>query len=148
VWRGRHPQALQIFDRTRALTPGRHVITVLVDNAKLPPVGPAHAVDERTQSNWNGIIGRIELRATDPVWIEDVQVYPDAARKQARVRVLVGNITSQPAKGKLTVSCRSYNVATPADFAAASVEAQAPDARTRVEFIYQPGETCCFGSGA
>jgi len=133
--------ALQIFDLTRALTPGRHVITVLVDNAKLPPVGPAHAVDERTQSNWNGIIGRMELRATDPVWIEDAQVYPDAARKQARVRVMVGNVTGQPAKGKLTVSCRSYNVASPADFAAASVEVQAPDARTMIEFIYQPGET-------
>ena len=83
----------------------------------------------------------MELRATDPVWIEDVQVYPDAARKQARVRVVVGNITGQPATGKLTVNCRSYNVATPADFAAQSVEVQAPDARNVVEFIYQPGET-------
>ncbi len=34
-------------------------ISVLVDHAKLPPVGPAHAVDERTQSNWNGVIGRM-----------------------------------------------------------------------------------------
>ena len=133
--------AFQIFDLTRALTPGRHVITVVVDNAKLPPVGPAHAVDERTQSNWNGIIGRIELRATDPVWIEDVQVYPDAAKKQARVRVVVGKITGQPVKGKLAVNCRSSNVAAPTDFAAHSVEVKAPDARTVVEFTYQPGET-------
>ena len=95
--------APQVFDLTHALTPGRHTITVLVDNAKLPPVGPSHAVDERTQSNWNGIIGRIELRATDPVWLEDVQVYPDAAGKQARVRVVVGNITGQPAAGQ---TCR------------------------------------------
>ena len=91
--------APQVFDLTRALTPGRHTITVLVDNAKLPPVGPSHAVDERTQSNWNGIVGKMELRATDPVWLEDVQVYPDAAGKQARVRVVVGNITGQPADG-------------------------------------------------
>ncbi len=70
-----------------------------------------------------------------------MQVYPDAARKQARVRVVVGNITGQPATGKLAVNCRSYNVATPADFAAQSVEVQAPDARNVVEFIYQPGET-------
>ena len=82
-------------------------MTVLVDNAKLPPVGPAHAVDERTQSNWNGIIGKMELRATDPVWLEDVQVYPDVAAKQASVRVVVGNITGQPAAGQLTVSCES-----------------------------------------
>ena len=133
--------APQVFDFTRALTPGHHTITVLVDNAKLPPVGPAHAVDERTQSNWNGIVGKIELRATDPVWIEDVQVYPDAARKQARVRVVVGNVTGQPAAGKLAVNCRSYNVATPADFIAQSVVVQAPDARNLVEVVYQPGET-------
>lgn len=133
--------AIQVFDLTRGLTPGRHVITVLVDNAKLPPVGPAHAVDERTQTNWNGIIGRLELRATDPVWIEDAQVYPDAAKRHSCVRLVIGNLTGQPATGKLAVSCRSYNVATPAAFAAKAVEVQAPDVRNMVEFIYQPGET-------
>ena len=70
--------APQFFDVTAAMTPGQHAITVLVDNARLPPVGPAHAVDERTQTNWNGIVGRMELRASDPVWLDDVQVYPDA----------------------------------------------------------------------
>ena len=54
--------APQVFDATRALAPGRHTITVLVDNARLPPVGPSHAVDERTQTNWNGILGKMELR--------------------------------------------------------------------------------------
>ncbi len=132
--------AQQIFDLTRVLTPGRHTIIVLVDNAKLPPVGPAHAVDERTQSNWNGIIGRIELRVTDPVWIEDVQVYPDADKKQARVRVVVGNSTGQLAQGKLTVNCRSFNIAKPADFVAQSIAVSATNARTVVEFVYQPGE--------
>lgn len=131
--------ASHVFDLTAALTPGRHVVTVLVDNAKLPPVGPAHAVDERTQTNWNGIIGHLELSATDPVWIEDMQVYPDAATKQARVRVVVGNITGQPATGKLAVTCRSYNVAKPTDFAAQTIEVLAPNAGNVVEFIYQPG---------
>lgn len=64
------------FDLSKRLTPGRHVLTVLVDNAKLPPVGPCHQVDERTQTNWNGILGRIELRATEPVWAENIQVHP------------------------------------------------------------------------
>ena len=132
--------APQVFDLTRALTPGRHTITVLVDNAKLPPVGPSHAVDERTQSNWNGIVGKIELRATDPVWLEDVQVYPDAAGKQARVRVVVGNITGQPAAGQLTAGCQSYNVAAPEEFQTRSVAVQAPGRRSVVEFTYQPGD--------
>jgi hypothetical protein len=132
--------APQLFDVTKALKPGANTLTVLVDNAKLPPVGPAHAVDERTQTNWNGIIGKIELRATDPVWIEDVQVCPNAAEKQARVRVVVGNITGQAVIGKLEVNCRSYNLAKPADFAKQVVEFNSPEARSVVEFVYQPGE--------
>jgi hypothetical protein len=99
--------AAQIFDVTKAMTPGKHTITVVVDNAKLPPVGPSHAVDERTQTNWNGIIGRMELTATDPVWLKDVQVYPNAAKKEARVRVVVGNITGKPASGNISVDCKA-----------------------------------------
>jgi len=40
-----------VFDLTGALTPGRHTITVRVDNSRLPPVGQAHAFDERTQTS-------------------------------------------------------------------------------------------------
>ncbi len=130
----------QIFDLSRALTPGKHVITVLVDNAKLPPVGPAHAVDERTQSNWNGIVGRIELRATDAVWIEDVQVYPDAVKKEVRVRLVIGNSTGQPATGQVSIRCESYNVAPAAKLKTQSVEVKATERRSVVEFNYQPGE--------
>jgi len=52
----------RVYDLSDALTPGIHRLTILVDNAKVPPVGPAHAIDERNQTNWNGIIGKIELR--------------------------------------------------------------------------------------
>jgi len=65
------------FDLSKLLTPGKHTITVLVDNAKLPPVGPCHQVDERTQTNWNGILGRIELRVCEPIYIRSLQAYPD-----------------------------------------------------------------------
>ena len=133
--------APQVFDVTKVLPPGRHTLTVMVDNAKLPPVGPSHAVDERTQTNWNGIVGRMELRATDPVWIDEVQVYPDAANRQAKVRVAIGNTTGQPAVGRLTVLCESYNVANPEKFASQTVEVNAPQPRNVIEFVYQPGKT-------
>ena len=32
----------------------------------------AHSVADHTQTNWNGIVGRMELRATDRVWFEDI----------------------------------------------------------------------------
>jgi beta-galactosidase/beta-glucuronidase len=131
--------APQVFDVSATLTPGKHTITVLVDNAKLPPVGPAHAVDERTQTNWNGIVGRMELHATDPVWLDDVQVYPNAATKQAFVRVTLGNLTGQAAAGRISVACESYNVAKPSVFKQQSFEIKAAGREQIVEFTYQPG---------
>ncbi len=132
--------APQVFDVTAAMTPGEHTITVLVDNAKLPPVGPSHAVDERTQTNWNGIIGRIELRATAPVWLDDVQVYPDLAKSQVAVRAVIGNITGKAASGRITVRCESCRVTEPASFQTQSFEIKAPARENVVEFTYQPGE--------
>ena len=81
------------FDLSSWLTPGEHVITILVDNAKLPPIGPAHQVDERTQTNWNGIVGRIELVVTELIWIDAVQAYPNVEDQSARVAVTIQNNT-------------------------------------------------------
>jgi len=108
--------APQYFDLTKAIKPGKHKITVLVDNAKLPPVGPSHAVDERTQTNWNGIVGRLELQATDPIWIDEVQVYPDVKNNCAKIRVNIGNITGNNAEGKLLINAESRNTENPLRF--------------------------------
>jgi hypothetical protein len=128
------------FDITKVVKPGTHTITVLVDNSKLPPVGPAHAVDERTQTNWNGIVGTMELRVSDPVWIEDVQIHPDISKQNAKVRLKIGNITGKPAKGKLTVESESYNVAIPEVFKSKSIGIDAPERENLIEFTYTPGD--------
>jgi beta-galactosidase/beta-glucuronidase len=75
-----------------SLAPGKHRLTLRVDNRMIVEVGVnAHSVSDHTQGNWNGVVGRIELRATDPVWIDRVTVYPDVAGKRVRVNVVVGN---------------------------------------------------------
>ncbi|MEI6647476.1 MAG: cellulase family glycosylhydrolase [bacterium] len=72
------------------LSPGKHRLTICVDNTYKINIGRwVHALTEDTQGNWNGIIGRIELRATDPVWIRSVQVYQD------KLLVKVGNCTGK-----------------------------------------------------
>lgn len=131
--------APHIFDVTAAMKPGTHTITVMIDNSKLPPVGPAHAVDERTQTNWNGIVGRMELRATDPVWIDDVQVYPNAAERNARVVATIGNITGAPASGNITVTAESHNTAKPATLPARTLDFQTGEKVSTVEFTHTLG---------
>jgi len=84
--------------------PGKHRITIRVDNRTIIPVGvDAHSASDHTQGNWNGIAGRIELRATDPVWIDDVRVYPNTDSGQVQVRVYVGNLSHKPGNGVLSV---------------------------------------------
>jgi hypothetical protein len=131
--------APHVFDVTKVMKPGTHTITVLIDNSKLPPVGPAHQVDERTQTNWNGIVGRIELHATDPVWIDDVRVYPDVSTRTARVRAVVGNTTGKTVRGSITVGSSSYNLEKTAVFNDQSVDVNAPDRESVIEFTYDPG---------
>lgn len=92
------------YDLSNVLTPGRHRLTVRVDNRYVVPVGVnSHSVSDHTQGNWNGIVGRLELRATNPVWIERVQVYPDPQARKARLRVAIGNRTGEPGSGTIEV---------------------------------------------
>ncbi|MBC2606600.1 glycoside hydrolase family 2 TIM barrel-domain containing protein [Pelagicoccus albus] len=64
-----------------------HRITIRVDNSLLIDLGEnSHSISDHTQGNWNGIVGRLELQAMDPIWVEDLQLYPDAAKKDVKVR--------------------------------------------------------------
>jgi hypothetical protein len=78
-----------------------------VDNSYIIPVGKsAHSISDETQGNWNGIIGKIALEATPPVWIDDVQVLPHAKEKFVDVEVTIGNLTGATRKRTVT-GCRS-----------------------------------------
>jgi len=91
---------------------GKHNLTICVDNAVKIGVGVnAHSVSDHTQSNWNGIIGDIELRATDSPWIENVQIYPDLERNVATVHVEIAGASGRPSKGVLTLKAASFNAA-------------------------------------
>jgi beta-galactosidase len=86
------------------LEPGAHVLTVRADNRMVVDVGHnAHSMTDYTQGNWNGIVGKIEMRSTGPVWLEDVQVFPNAAKKSAVVKVEIGNATGRKGRGMLKI---------------------------------------------
>lgn len=79
-----------------SLTPGKHTLTIRVDNRMVIDVGEnSHSVSDHTQGNWNGIVGKMELRTTPLVWIEEVRVYPRLETKTAIVRGTLGNATGK-----------------------------------------------------
>jgi hypothetical protein len=118
------------------LGPGRHRLSIRIDNRMLQPAYRAdgHAVSDAEGSTWNGIVGRIELSATSPVWIEDAQVYPNVAQRSAEIRVTIGNLTGRSGAGTL----RAGTVAAPAEWTAeggrATITVPLPDARPWSEF--------------
>ena len=82
--------------RLGKLDPGEHTLTVLVDNEMIHNIGDkGHAYSDYTQSIWNGIVGRIEMRAYDPVRIETVRTFPDVMNDNLKVEV---TLNSPPAK--------------------------------------------------
>ena len=85
------------------LTPGRHQLTIRVDNRMIMPYRPdAHSVSDSLGASWNGIIGSIELNDTGRVWIDSAQVFPNLAQKRMVVKVRIGNQTGLSGSGTLT----------------------------------------------
>jgi hypothetical protein len=100
-----------IYDLTAWLKPGRHTLALRVDNRlkinvchTFGNMNWAHSVTDETQSNWNGIIGRIALEASDPVGLESIQVFPDLKRNQLKLKAVLFNRTGSPAEGRLALT--------------------------------------------
>jgi beta-galactosidase len=86
-----------------SVTPGRHRLTIRVDNRMLMPYRPdAHSVSDSLGASWNGIVGRIDLTSTGRVWIDDAQVFPNVAKKTMLIKVRIGNQTGHSGDGTLT----------------------------------------------
>ncbi len=131
----------QEYDLTPLIAPGKHRLTIRVDNSLKINVGPnSHSVSDHTQTNWNGIVGRISLRASDPVWIDDLQVFPDIPQKTATVLVTLGNTTGRGAEGTLSLKARSFNSERVHEPSPKSLECIVPKAGGTVKVRYPLGE--------
>lgn len=98
------------FDLTDYLTPGKHKLTVRVDNRKLYDItvnDMAHAYTNETQIMWNGIIGEMSLTAKEALSIDDLQVYPDVSGKQVHVKGKINN-TGEATKGSLQAIVQNH----------------------------------------
>lgn len=131
------------YDLTDFLSAGEHTLTIRVDNSMIVNVGNnAHSVSDQTQSNWNGIVGDIELRTTSTVWFEDIQVYPDVRQKQIHIKAYLKNQTQNPGKGQLTLAAKSRNASTSHTPQPKQVPVSWGPTEEMLDLVYEMGPDC------
>jgi hypothetical protein len=129
------------YDLGRELAPGKHTLTIRVDNSMIVEVGVnAHSVSDHTQTNWNGIVGRIELSAGSPVYVINSEIYPSISDKSIKVKLRLGNSTGENVKASLKLSAELYNVAGSHAPAAQSSEVEIASEGSEVELSYALGD--------
>ena len=100
------------FDATEAARPGAdNVIAIRIENPGAAPLeGPREQKPDFPTGllnyigNWGGIYGNVELRATDPVRIEQLYVRPDVTASAATFVVRVKNGAGAAFSGDVKVA--------------------------------------------
>lgn len=101
-----------VYDITDFVKTGKNELTLRINNdADLVCVGAdSHSVTDQTQGNWNGVVGRIEIQSFPPVYADDIQIYPDIHKKQARIKLALKQQKADgEQKANVTVSAKSFN---------------------------------------
>jgi len=111
-----------IYDISRYIKPGDdNIITVEVDNSSVDmPMSMyfnlgqdtswVHQLTEHTQTNWNGILGNIEINCHDVMHIEHVAVRPNLQIMKAKLFITISRLSAvNEAVGNINISAQSFN---------------------------------------
>lgn len=130
-----------VYDLSRLLPPGRHRISMRVDNrTKEVNVGMnSHSITDHTQGNWNGMIGKIQLIEKPLIYLEDVQVFPDIKNNKVNVRVRVVNRSKIKTGVTLNVSAQTTGGVNSVKLAPMNKTLQVPVDSSTVELQYAMG---------
>ena len=88
------------------LAAGEHEMLIRIDNRKRYDISTGelgHAYTNETQVKWNGILGRMELKAEGAVAIHRVSTYPDISAKSLRVNIVLVKTGKKARRAKVTL---------------------------------------------
>ena len=94
------------YELTKLLTPGKHRLTLCIDNRvkEIDPGVNSHSISDHTQTNWNGMVGKLYLVARPLLNIANIQVYPDIQNKKLRAKIKIINHSVNPVKVDLKLA--------------------------------------------
>lgn len=104
------------YELTSMLKTGKNQLTIRVDNRLREEVNVginSHSVSEHIQGNWNGITGEIAIVRKPPVFIQQVQVYPDVQSNMAEIVLTIDNATNGLTPRSFKFKASSFNTDQP-----------------------------------
>jgi len=91
-----------------SVTSGKHRLTLRIDNRQLHDLGcNTHAYHEQSCTIYNGVIGKVELRAMPLVSVKSNQVFPDARSGSVEMRLTLSNASGKPRETRITTAIRA-----------------------------------------
>ncbi len=87
-----------VIELPRGTAPGRHTLRLVVDNRRGTVPITGHQTSDDTQTNWNGVMGRMEMRAYGEMSIVQVKTFPSAAEGKVVAKVVFRNDGAGEAK--------------------------------------------------
>ncbi|WP_202409476.1 sugar-binding domain-containing protein [Hufsiella arboris] len=130
-----------IFTLPSNLRSGKHKLTIRVDNrvSDINVGQNSHSISDHTQTNWNGVVGKILLEAYPQVIIEDVKLYPDIKTGTVTAKILVNN--NSASEKTIGVSLKALNVDRPSDKLPVISKSVKIRGKQLVTVIYPMGKT-------
>ena len=131
------------YDLSKIVTPGRHIISIRVDNRiKNINVGPdSHSITDHTQGNWNGIVGDICLKSTSPVFFDDIKLFTNIEEKSVKAVFKLDNMIAKDVSAKITLSAKSFNSKKVYVVPQLVREITVTKGKSQIEILYLMGET-------
>lgn len=133
----------QVYDLSDLLTPGSHTITILVNNGRGSVPGGitgSHAWTEHTQTNWNGIIGKFCLEASNKSYIKELKTFPDPEAKKVLTKLVVFSAADAEEKASVVMKAASWNTERPVRVKKKSFSITLKPGENEIELSYNLGD--------
>ncbi len=89
------------------LSEGKHTITICVNNELIYDIGDkGHGYTEYTQTIWNGIVGKIELRKLNDISFANVKTFPDVSGQKLLLKTSLLNGSGNSANVSVNATLR------------------------------------------
>ena len=133
----------QVYDLSDLLTPGLHTITILVNNGRGSVPGGitgSHAWTEHTQTNWNGIIGKFCLEASNRSYIKELKTFPDPEAKKVLTKLVVFSAADAEETASVVMNAATWNTERPVRVKKKSFSITLQPGENEIELSYNLGD--------